>query len=78
MMSDILHFPNNLLQRWIAIRHERRLLLDILEKPDDRLLRDAGITREEAALLLKSLHGAPLRTLPPRRFTCIASGNNAH
>lgn len=76
-MSDILHFPEIFLQRWMAIRRERRLLLDILEKPDDRLLRDAGITREEAALLLKSLHGAPLWSLPPRRFTCIVSGNNA-
>ena len=77
MMSDILHFPKIFLQRWTAIRHERRLLLDILGKPNDHLLNDAGITREDAVSLLNSLYSLPLWTLPPRRITCIIPGNIA-
>lgn len=45
---------------WRAVRHERRLLLDILSKPSDRLLIDAGITREDALRVVRGRFKMPL------------------
>jgi uncharacterized protein YjiS (DUF1127 family) len=45
---------------WRAARHERQLLLEILSKPSDRLLVDAGITREDALRLVRNDLGMPL------------------
>ncbi len=38
---------------WRTARHERRLLLEVLSKPGDRLLVDAGITREDALRIVR-------------------------
>jgi len=45
---------------WRAAKHERRLLLDILSKPSDRLLLDAGITREDALRIVRGDLRMPL------------------
>jgi uncharacterized protein YjiS (DUF1127 family) len=45
---------------WRAARHERQLLLEILSKPSDRLLVDAGITREDALRVVRSDLRMPL------------------
>lgn len=36
---------------WINLRQQRQALLDVLGKPDDHLLRDAGLTMEDASWL---------------------------
>jgi uncharacterized protein YjiS (DUF1127 family) len=47
-MQNIRHRLIKFFRAWRAARRERQLLLDILNKPGDRLLLDAGITREKA------------------------------
>ncbi|ATU92323.1 hypothetical protein [Phyllobacterium zundukense] len=46
-MSTAPRFLMKLFQRWRAAGQEREVLLTLLNKPDDHLLRDAGMTREE-------------------------------
>ncbi|RCW78605.1 hypothetical protein C7476_12334 [Phyllobacterium bourgognense] len=45
---------------WRAARRERQLLLEILSKPNDRLLVDAGITREDAVRIVRGDLRMPL------------------
>ncbi|MEP7452171.1 hypothetical protein [Phyllobacterium sp. SB3] len=40
---------------WINLRQQRQALMDVLGKPDDHLLRDVGLTDEEASWLVS--HG---------------------
>jgi uncharacterized protein YjiS (DUF1127 family) len=48
-MSIALRFLTKPLQAWRAAGQEREVLLTLLNKPGDHLLRDAGMTREDAA-----------------------------
>ncbi|EJM99311.1 hypothetical protein [Phyllobacterium sp. YR531] len=48
-MSDL----QTVITGWLVLRQQRQALLDVLGKADDRLLRDAGLTREEAMRLVK-------------------------
>jgi uncharacterized protein YjiS (DUF1127 family) len=52
-MHNVRHCVIRFFKVWRAARHERRLLMDILSKPSDRLLVDAGITREEALRVVR-------------------------
>lgn len=59
-MHNVRHRVIQFFRVWRAARHERRLLLEILSKPSDRLLIDAGITREDALRLVRSDLRMPL------------------
>lgn len=37
---------------WISLRQQRQALIGVLAKPDDHLLRDVGLSREEASQLV--------------------------
>ncbi|MBB3236812.1 uncharacterized protein YjiS (DUF1127 family) [Phyllobacterium endophyticum] len=52
-MHNVRHRVIRFFKTWRAARRERRLLMDILCKPGDRLLVDAGITREEALRVVR-------------------------
>jgi uncharacterized protein YjiS (DUF1127 family) len=52
-MSNLQSFKKILIS-WRQARQQRKALLDILSKPSDHLLRDAGLTRREAQSLLAS------------------------
>lgn len=47
-MPTIPFFLTQLFQTWRAAAQERELLLLLLHKPGDHLLRDVGMTREDA------------------------------
>ncbi len=53
------YFLTKLIQAWRTARQEQELLLTLLNKPGDHLLRDAGMTREDA---LKIVGGYYLRS----------------
>ena len=42
------YFLTKLIEAWRNARNEQELLLSVLSKPGDHLLRDAGMTREDA------------------------------
>lgn len=45
---SIVRFLTKFLQAWRTAGQEREVLLTLLNKPGDHLLRDAGMTREDA------------------------------
>lgn len=49
-----LQSPKKILAAWRQTRQQRKALFDIVNKPSDHLLRDAGLTRQEARSLLVS------------------------
>ncbi len=89
-MHNVRHRVIQFFRLWRAARHERRLLLEILSKPSDRLLIDAGITREDALRLVRSDFRMPLwwhssvpqcipnaRTAIERHTTLTSSGGRS-
>lgn len=63
------YFLTKLVQAWRTARHEQELLLTLLNKPSDHLLRDAGMTREDA---LKIVGGYHLRSA---MLSCVVGEN---